>query len=389
MERIYLDHHATTPIDPRVLDAMMPYLRDRFGNAASRTHAFGREAHDAVEAARTQVAALIGAQPEEIVFTSGATESDNLAIKGVMDAYRSKGDHVVTVATEHKAVLDPCRALERDGRAMVTYLLVDSDGLLDPDRLRSAITDRTVLVSVMAANNEIGVLQDIAAIGAICRERGVLFHADAAQAAGKIPIDVNAMNVGLASLSAHKMYGPKGIGAVYIRRHPRVKLVPMMDGGGHEGGLRSGTLNVPAIVGFGRACEISGQEMADESKRLLALRERLWGGLSRLDRVRLNGHPTRRLPGNLNVSFEFVESESLIEALPDIAVSSTAACTTATPEPSHVLRAIGLPEPLALGAIRFGLGRFTTEAEIDTVIERITAEVVRLRGKSPLYAGKS
>ncbi|HTF57577.1 MAG TPA: aminotransferase class V-fold PLP-dependent enzyme, partial [Planctomycetota bacterium] len=338
---IYLDHHATTPIDPRVLDSMMPYLREKFGNAASREHAWGREAAEAVEAARARVAALIGADEREIVFTSGATESDNLAIKGAAEFHRERGDHLVTTVTEHPAVLDSCAALERAGRARVTRLPVDGEGLISLDALRKALTDKTVLVSIMFANNEIGVLQEIPAIGELCRERRVLFHTDAAQAAGKVPIDVRATPIDLLSMSAHKMYGPKGVGALYVRRrNPRVRLTPILDGGGHEGRLRSGTLNVPAIVGFGAACEIARKEMGDEAARLQTLRDRLWEGLRKdLDHVTLNGHPERRLPGNLNVSFKYVESESLILALEGIAVSSGAACTTAKVEPSHVLKA--------------------------------------------------
>jgi cysteine desulfurase len=387
--QIYLDHHATTPIDPRVLEAMMPYLGERFGNAASREHDPGREAAKAVETAREQVAALIGADEREIVFTSGATESDNLAIKGLVEFHRAKRDHVVTVVTEHPAVLDSCRALERADRAGVFFLKVRADGLIDLDELRSALSDRTLLVSVMFANNEIGVIQDIPAIGALCRERGVFFHSDAAQAAGKVPVDVAAMSIDLLSLSAHKVYGPKGVGALYVRRrNPRVRLAPLLDGGGHEGGLRSGTLNVPGIVGFGAACEIARKEMAGEAARLGKLRDRLWEGLrSQLDHLTLNGHPERRLPGNLNVSFRFVESESLILALEGIAVSSGAACTTAKVEPSHVLKALGLPEDLARASVRFGLGRTTTEGEIDLVIERVVAAVRRLRRMSPLYPG--
>ena len=386
---IYLDHHATTPIDPRVLDAMMPYLREKFGNAASREHAWGREAAEAVEAARAQVAALIGADEREIVFTSGATESDNLAIKGVAEFHRERGDHLVTAVTEHPAVLDSCAALERAGRARVTRLPVDREGLVSLDALRKALTDKTLLVSIMFANNEIGVLQDIPAIGALCRERRVHFHTDAAQAAGKVPIDVATMPIDLLSLSAHKMYGPKGVGALYVRRrNPRVRLSPILDGGGHEGGLRSGTLNVPAIVGFGEACDLARKEMGEEAARLRTQRDRLWEGLKKdLDHVTLNGHAERRLPGNLNVSFKYVESESLILALEGIAVSSGAACTTAKVEPSHVLKALGLPEDLARSSVRFGLGRSTTPAEIDAVQKRVVDAVRKLRRMSPLYPG--
>ena len=382
-----MDHHATTPVDPRVMEAMLPWFTQKFGNAASRTHSFGWEADKAVEAARAEVAALIGADPSEIVFTSGATESDNLAIKGAVEAYRAKGNHLVTVATEHKAVLDPCRALEREGKAAVTVLPVDRDGLVDLEALRRAITDRTILLSVMAANNEIGVLQPVAEIGAICHERGVLFHTDAAQACGKVPVDVLAMNVDLLSLTAHKLYGPKGVGALYVRkRGPRVKLVAQMDGGGHENGLRSGTLPVPLIVGFGKACSIAQREMSEESERVLALRERLrrhiFGGL---DHVTLNGSLDRRLPGNLNVSFAFVEGESLILGIGEVAVSSGSACTSAKLEPSTVLHAIGVDEALARSSIRFGLGRTNTEAEVDRTWELLRREVRRLRELSPLY----
>jgi cysteine desulfurase len=379
---IYLDHHAATPLDPRVFEAMKPWMLEKFGNAASREHAYGREAAGAVERAREQVAALINADPKEIVFTSGATESDNLAIKGVAV------DRIVTVATEHPAVLDSCAAVERDSGTPVVRLAVDREGLIDLAALKREIRDRT-LVSVMFANNEIGVIQDIAAIGALCAERGAIFHSDAAQAAGKVPIDVRALNIHLLSLSAHKLYGPKGIGALYVRkRNPRVKLRPLIDGGGHEGGLRSGTLNVPAIVGFGAACEIARAVMKDEAKRLKDLRDRLWKGLRTLDPVTLNGHPERRLPGNLHVSFKYVEAESLMAELDGIALSSGAACTTAKAEPSHVLKALGLPEDLARASIRFGLGRSTTGAEIDTVVDRVAGAVRKLRKLSPLYKEK-
>lgn len=368
MGRIYLDHHATTPLDPRVLEAMTPYLTTRFGNASSR-HVFGREAAEAVERARAEVAALVNADPEEIVFTSGATESDNLALKGV-------GGRVVTVATEHPAVLETALGMG------ATVLPVGADGLLDLKRLEAALEPGVALVSVMAANNEIGVLQDVKAVGALCASRGALFHTDAAQAAGKIPLDVRAMDVHLASLSAHKIHGPKGVGALYVRKlYPRVKLKPLLDGGGHEGGLRPGTLNVPAIVGFGRACAIATAEMASEAVRLKSLRDRLWEGLRKIGGVVLNGHPERRLPGNLSVSFEGVEGPSLAEAMGEIAVSSTAACATGTAKPSHVLRALGRPEPLAAATLRFGLGRFNTEAEIDAAIAAASAAVANLRGR--------
>ena len=389
MTRIYLDHHSTTPVDPRVLEAMMPYFRERFGNAASRTHAYGSEASGAVEAAREQVASLIGADPSEIIFTSGATESDNLAVKGVLDFSREKGNHVVTVATEHHAVLDPCRALERDGRAAVTILPVTPDGLLDLDVFRKALTDRTVLVSVMTANNEIGVLQPVEEIGAICHEREIVFHTDAAQACGKVPVDVRKMNIDLCSLTAHKMYGPKGVGALYVRkRKPRVRLVPQMDGGGHENGLRSGTLPVPLIAGFGKACALSAAEMDGESRRILALRERLRAGiLDRLDQVTINGSLDRRLPGNLSASFAHVEGESLILSMADVAVSTGSACTSAKLEPSYVLQAIGVNEALARSSIRFGVGRFNTEGEIDRTVDLLVRAVARLRELSPLYEG--
>jgi cysteine desulfurase len=387
MGRIYLDHHSTTPCDPRVVEAMMPYFTTHFGNAASRTHAFGRAAAEAVERARGQIADLIHAHPSEIVFTSGATESNNLAIKGVLDFYKTKGNHLVTVATEHPSVLDACRALEKEGRARVTVLPVKPDGLLDLDVLRAALTPETVLVSVMAANNEIGVLQPVAEIGRLCHERGVLFHTDAAQALGRIPLDVGEMAVDLMSMSAHKVYGPKGVGALHVRkRNPRVRLTAQIDGGGHENGMRSGTLPVPLIVGFGEACAIAGREMAEEANRLLALRERLRRRIfEAFDHVRLNGSLERRLPGNLNVSFEYVEGESLILGMADVAVSSGSACASAKLEPSHVLHALGLSEPLARSSVRFGIGRFNTEEDIDRAFALLEREVVRLRKISPLY----
>jgi cysteine desulfurase len=394
--RIYLDHHATTPVDPRVVEAMLPYLAERFGNPASRHHVFGWEASDAVDRARAQVAALIGARAPEVIFTSGATESDNLAIQGVLEFHRDRGDHVVTVVTEHRAVLDVAKALERRGAARVTYLPVDRHGAVEMERLQAALTERTVLVSVMAANNEIGTLHPITAIGRMAKERGILFHCDAAQAVGKIPLDVEAMGIDLLSASAHKLYGPKGIGALYVRsRNPRVRLAPLVHGGGHERGLRSGTLNVPGIVGFGRACEVAAAEMGAEAERLRLLRERLRRGImERLDQVHLNGHPEIRLPGNLNLSFAHVDGESLLMGLngppygdePAIAVSSGSACTSATLEPSYVLRALKVGEELAHSSIRFGLGRFTTEDEIDVVVARVVQEVERLRRLSPLYA---
>jgi len=383
---IYMDNHATTPVDPRVLEAMLPYFTERFGNAASRNHSFGWQAEEAVEVARKQVAGLIGATAKEIVFTSGATESDNLAIKGAARMYREKGNHLITAVTEHKAVIDTCKHLEKEGFD-VTYLPVGRDGLVDLDHLRAAITDRTILVSIMAANNEVGVLQPIAGIGRITRERGVLFHTDAVQAAGKVPFDVNASSVDMASLSAHKMYGPKGVGALYVRRrNPRVLLTPIIDGGGHERGMRSGTLNVPGIVGFGKAAAICQEELATESVRLAALRDRLNDGLRRtLGDVYVNGSMEHRLPGNLNVSFAYVEGESLLMGISDIAVSSGSACTSATLEPSYVLKALGTGDELAHSSIRFGLGRFNTEEEVDFVVEKLSAVVRRLREMSPLY----
>jgi len=388
MGRIYLDHHSTTPCDPRVVDAMMPYFTTTFGNAASRTHAFGKAAADAVQRAREQIASLIHADPSEIVFTSGATESDNLAIKGVVDFYKTRGTHIITVATEHPAVLDVCRALEKEGRATVTVLPVNPDGLIDLDQLKAAFRPETVLVSVMMANNEIGVLQPLDEIGRICRERGVFLHTDAAQALGKLPINLENLCVDLMSISAHKLYGPKGIGALYVRkRNPRVRLTPQIDGGGHENGLRSGTLPVPLIVGFGEACAIAGREMPEESNRILGLRERLRKQIfDAFDHVRLNGHLERRLPGNLNVSFEYVEGESLILGMAEVAVSSGSACASAKLEPSPVLHALGLNEPLARSSIRFGIGRFNTAEEIDRAFALLRREVLRLREISPLYS---
>jgi cysteine desulfurase len=383
---IYMDYHATTPVDPRVLEAMLPYFGERFGNAASRNHAFGWQAEEAVENGRKQVAELIGASPKEIVFTSGATESDNAALKGVAEMYRDKGDHLVTVLTEHKAVLDTSKRLEKSG-FRVTYLRVGRDGLVDLDDLRASITDKTILISVMAANNEIGVVQPIAEIGRIARERGVLFHCDAVQAVGKVEFDVNRMQVDLASISAHKMYGPKGVGALYVRRkNPRVLLAPIIDGGGHERGMRSGTLNVPGIVGFGKAAELCRLEMAGERARVGALRDRLYDGIRReIDEIAVNGSMKHRLPNNLNVSFAYVEGESLLMGLNDVAVSSGSACTSASLEPSYVLRAIGTSDALAHSSIRFGLGRFNTEEEVDYVVTKLASVVKRLREMSPLY----
>jgi len=382
---IYMDHHATTPVAPEVFEAMRPYFLEHFGNAASRNHPFGWAAQAAVEAARAQVAHLIGCNPMEIVFTSGATESDNLAIKGVAYAYREKGRHLVTCQIEHHAVLDSCKRLEKEG-FQVTYLPVNREGLVDPSDLAKAIKPETVLVSLMLANNEIGTIQPLAEIGRICKERGVLFHSDAVQGVGKMPVSVDALGADLLSLTAHKMYGPKGVGALYVRMiQPKVKLVAQMDGGGHEKGRRSGTLNVPGIVGLGKACEVAGRGMVDEARRLTALRERLWGGIAaRVERVHLNGHPSLRLPGNLNVSFESVDGESLLMSLKDVAVSSGSACTSASMEPSYVLKALGLKNALAHTSIRFGLGRGNTEEEVDYVIDRLAEHVTRLRGMSRL-----
>ncbi|MBX7096229.1 MAG: IscS subfamily cysteine desulfurase [Myxococcaceae bacterium] len=432
---IYFDNHATTPLDPRVLDAMLPYLKDDFGNAASRNHVFGWKAEAAVELARKQVAALIGGSDKEIVFTSGATESNNLAIKGALEFYREKGDHIITLKTEHKAVLDTCKRLERQrqeridelklmrlgdlaGRtvsadelatleikhdlehdatlarwvsqvktgARVTYLEPKKDGLVDLEQLRAAITDHTVLVSIMLANNEIGVVQPVEAIGALCREKGVLFHTDAVQGAGKIPFDVEKSKCDLVSLSAHKMYGPKGVGALWVRRKPRVRIAPLIDGGGHERGMRSGTLNVSGIVGFGKACELAKAELAPEAARLLGLRQRLHDGLkAKLDMLVVNGSLEHRLPGNLNISFAYVEGEALMMAIKDVAVSSGSACTSASLEPSYVLRALGVDEDMAHSSIRFGLGRFNTVEEVDYVIDLMVRAVSKLREMSPLY----
>jgi cysteine desulfurase len=380
-----MDNQATTRVDPRVIDAMLPYFSEKFGNAASRSHEYGWEAEEAVEGARRQIAAVINAKSKDIVFTSGATESDNLAIKGVLEFYRDKGHHVITAATEHKAVLDTCKALSKSGAADVTCLPVDKEGFVDPDDVRRAITERTVLISVMHVNNEIGTIGPVAEIGAIAKERGVLFHTDATQAVGKLPVDVEAMGIDLLSLSAHKMYGPKGIGALYVRsKAPRARLAPMMHGGGHERGVRSGTLNVPGIVGLGEACALSAREASAEISRLTDLRGRLRDGLlARVDQVRLNGPWERRLPGNLHLSFAHVEGESLLMGLRDVALSSGSACTSATLEPSHVLRAIGVPDELAHNSLRFGLGRFNTADDVDFVIERVAEEVARLRALSP------
>jgi cysteine desulfurase len=378
---VYLDFHATTPVDPRVLEAMLPYFTEHFGNPASRQHPYGWDAQKAVDTARGQVAALIGASAAEIVFTSGATESNNLALKGAAHALRDRGDHLITVATEHKSVLDSCKHLEREG-CRVTRLPVDSQGFIDLGELRAAITDRTILISVMAANNEIGVLQPLGAIGTIAQQHGILFHTDAAQAAGKIPLDVSAINVDLLSLTGHKYYGPKGAGALYVRRRkPKLALSCQIDGGGHENGLRSGTLNVPGIVGLGRAAEICRQEMPDEAVRLGRMRDRLFDGIKRgLDGIRLNGPSgDRRLPHNLHVSFDDVEGEALVMALGDLAVSTGSACSSGSQAPSHVLQAIGATGDRAGASIRFGLGRTTTDADIDIAIDRVTAVVKALR----------
>jgi cysteine desulfurase len=377
---IYMDNHATTAMDPRVLEEMLPYFVDKFGNAASRNHSFGWAAEEAVEAARERIAKLIGATTKEIVFTSGATESDNLAIKGAVEMYREEGDHIITAVTEHKAVLDTCKHLEKHGYR-VTYLPVQKDGLIDIEDLKRALDDKTILVTIMSANNEIGVLQPIEEIGKLCRERGVIFHTDAAQSIGKMPINVDKQNIDLMSIAGHKLYGPKGVGALYVRnKNPRLRLSALFDGGGHERGMRSGTLNVPGIVGLGKACAIAQEEMLKESCHLAGKRNRLRDRImSRLDEVTINGSMEHRLPGNLNLSFAHVDGEALLMALNDIAVSSGSACTTAKIEPSHVLRAIGISDDLAHSSIRFGIGRFNTDAEIDYVADRIVETVTHLR----------
>jgi cysteine desulfurase len=383
---IYMDNHATSPVDPRVLEAMMPYLTGIFGNAASRNHSFGWEAEGAVEKAREQVAKLIGATAKEIIFTSGATESNNLALKGIAEMYRERGNHIITQVTEHKAILDTCKRLEKSGYR-VTYLPVKADGLIDLEDLKRAFDEKTILVSIMFANNEIGVVQPVAEIGKMCRERGVLFHSDGVQAVGKIPVDVNSMNIDVLSLSGHKIYGPKGVGALYVRRrNPRVQISEQINGGGHERGMRSGTLNVPGIVGLGKACEISGQEMAAEGERLSKLRDKLKAKLEgALDYIHVNGSMEHRLPNNLNISFVYVEGESLLMGINDVAVSSGSACTSATLEPSYVLKALGLGDDVAHSSIRFGLGRFNTEAEVDYVADKVIDIVKKLRELSPLY----
>jgi cysteine desulfurase len=383
---VYMDNHATTRVDPRVLEAMLPYFTEKYGNAASRNHEFGWKAEEAVENARGQIARLINASPKEIIFTSGATESDNLALKGISEFHRAKGNHIITQATEHKAVLDVCKRLAESG-CEITYLPVAKDGRISLEDLRRAITPKTILISIMYANNEIGVLQPIAEIGKIAKHAGVLFHTDAVQAIGKIPVDVERDAIDLLSLSAHKLHGPKGVGVLYVRRkNPRVQLAPMIDGGGHERGLRSGTLNVPGIVGLGKACEICSKEMPQESARLAALRDKLKDAiLGRLDDATINGSIEHRLPNNLNLSFAGVEGDALLMGINDVAVSSGSACTSATLEPSHVLRALGVPEELAHSSIRFGLGRFNTGEEVDYVAGRVVETVKRLRELSPLY----
>jgi cysteine desulfurase len=387
---IYMDNHATTEVDPRVIETMLPYFTEKFGNASSRNHVFGWDSEAAVDRAREQVASLIhAASPREIVFTSGATESDNIAIKGIAEAYVQKGTHIITCAIEHKAVLDSCKSLERKGYR-VTYLPVRANGLIDLDKLRDALTDKTILISIMAANNEIGTIEPVREIGQIAKEKGILFHTDATQAVGKIPLNVEEMGIDLLSLTAHKLYGPKGVGALYVRSSkPRVKLSPLIEGGGQERGIRSGTLNVPGIVGLGRACEIAQKDMVADGERLTGLGQRLKVQIvGQLDEVSVNGDPLRRLPGNLHLSFAYIEGESLLMALKDIAVSTGSACTSASLEPSHVLRAIGLEEHLAHSSIRFGLGRFNTEEEVDYTVRRVVEEVRRLRELSPLFRSK-
>jgi len=383
---IYMDYHATTPMDPRVFEAMKPYFLETFGNAASRNHSFGWEAEEAVEKSRKQIASLIGATAKEIVFTSGATESNNLALKGVAEMYAEKGNHIITAATEHKAILDTCKRLEKHG-VRVTYLPVQTNGLVDMEQLQAAITDKTILISLMYANNEIGVIQPIAEIGKLAKSKGVLLHTDATQAVGKVPVNVIKDNIDIMSLSGHKMYGPKGVGALYVRRKgPRVQLTAQMDGGGHERGMRSGTLNVPGIVGLGEACALCQAEMAEESKRLAHLRDKLRDKLqSELDETYINGTMEHRLPNNLNISFAYVEGESLLMGINDIAVSSGSACTSATLEPSYVLKALGAGDDLAHSSIRFGLGRFNTEEEVDYVAAKVIDVVKKLRDLSPLY----
>lgn len=383
---IYLDNNSTTRCDQRVVDAMVPFFLNDYGNSASRSHAYGWTAEAAVEDAREQISSLIGASPKEIIFTSGATESNNLALKGVASMYKKKGNHIITQSTEHKCVLDSCKRLEKEGY-QVTYLPVDKYGRVTAEQVRDAITDKTIIVSIMFANNEIGTIQPIREIGKVCKEKGVLFHTDAVQAVGKIPVNVEDMGIDLLSLTGHKLYGPKGIGALYVRKKdPRVRLDAQIDGGGHERGMRSGTLPVPLIVGLGKACQIAHEIMPEESKKTFALRERLRKGImDKLSESYLNGHPEARLPGNANISFAYVEGEGLMMGIKDVAVSSGSACTSASLEPSYVLRALGVGDELAHSSIRFGIGRFTTEEEIDFTIDLVTREVSRLREMSPLY----
>jgi len=383
---IYMDNHATTPVAPRVVDAMLPYFTEKFGNAASRNHSFGWAGEEAIEIARAQIASLIGATPKEIIFTSGATESDNLMIKGVAEMYREKGNHIITQAIEHKAVLDTCKRLEKYGYE-VTYLPVQKDGRVDPEDVRKAITPKTILITIMYANNEIGIINPVQEIGKIAKEHGIIFAVDGVQAVGKIPVDVQKDNIDLLAISGHKIYGPKGVGALYVRRrNPRVQLSAIIDGGGHERGMRSGTLNVTGIIGLGKACELAQQEMAQEGERLRGLRDRLRAGLeAKLDEVFVNGSWEHRLPNNLNMSFAYVEGESLLMGINDVAVSSGSACTSATLEPSYVLKALGVGEDLAHTSIRFGLGRFNTQEEVDYVIDKMVQVVTKLRELSPLY----
>jgi cysteine desulfurase len=383
---IYMDNHATTPVDPRVVEAMLPYFTEKFGNAASRNHSFGWAGEEAVETARQQIASLINATPKEIIFTSGATESDNLMIKGIAEMFREKGNHIITQAIEHKAVLDTCKNLEKHGFE-VTYLPVQRDGRVSLEALKAAIKPTTILITIMYANNEIGVINPIPEIGKLAKEHGIFFAVDGVQAVGKIPVDVQKDNIDLLAISGHKIYGPKGVGALYVRRrNPRVQLSAIIDGGGHERGMRSGTLNVPGIVGLGKACEVAQKEMPEESARMLALRTRLKNGLeAKLDEVFINGSMEHRLPNNLNMSFAYVEGESLLMGINDIAVSSGSACTSATLEPSYVLKALGVGEDLAHTSIRFGLGRFNTQEEVDYVIDKMVQVVTKLRELSPLY----
>ncbi|HKQ48551.1 MAG TPA: IscS subfamily cysteine desulfurase [Phycisphaerae bacterium] len=383
---IYMDYNATTPVDPRVVEAMLPYFRGDFGNAASRNHEFGWKAEEAVEKGREQIAAAIGASSKEIIWTSGATESNNIALKGAANMYRDKGNHIISQAIEHKAVIDPCKYLEQNG-FKVTFLEVDNQGMVSAEQVREAMTDKTILVSIMHGNNEVGSINPIAEIGKLCKEKGVLFHTDACQTFAKLPIDVEAMGIDMLSCSGHKIYGPKGVGALYVRRKsPRVRLEPVVHGGGHERGMRSGTLNVPGIVGMGKAAELCVQSQKEEIELITRLRNRLKDGLfNRLDEIFLNGHPTQRIPNNLNISFLYVEGESLMMGFHDIAVSSGSACTSASLEPSYVLKALGRGDDLAHSSIRFSIGRFTTQEEIDYAIERVSATVEKLREMSPLY----